>query len=181
MAYPYRYAPDAEVSGAVMISLFNHYRRDDVIDSLQRHGLDNLDAERWYSVDPFIRLLDEWSKMPSFSTNLISVGMAMIYHLEPPEDTSGLSPVEKLLMLGEMHMAHHRNGDAGSYTIRQLNDKTIRYIENTIWPDDMIYGYIYGAAQRYLGQGNRFTLRYMAGTQRQDMGGTETTLDLSWD
>ena len=65
---------------------------------------------------------------------------------------ASLGPIEKMKKLGELHMMHHRNGDAGEYTVKIVDDKHMTFIENTLWPDDMIYGYIYGAAQRFLRQ-----------------------------
>lgn len=179
--YPYRYAPGTEVSGAVMSALFNHYQRDDVIESLRKHGLDYFEADQWYPVNQFIDLLAEWAESPAFSTNLVSVGMAMTYHIELPDEIEVLSGVEKLLLLGDMHMSQHRNGDAGCYKVERRNDHTIRYQENTVWPDDMIYGYIYGAAKRYLDHGVHFSVRYVNDAERQELGGNSTSFDLIWE
>jgi hypothetical protein len=181
MRYPYRFVPNAEVSGAIMSAIFNHYRRDEVLESLQKHGLDYFDADKWYPVDQFINLLAEWSKMPSFMSNLVSVGMAMIYHVDTPDNMDSLSSVDKLLMLGDLHLSQHRNGDVGAYVVNRVGEKAICYTETLIWPDDMIYGYLYGAAQRYLGYGVHFTLAYDSSHIRQDMGGQSTILNLKWE
>lgn len=181
MSFPYRYAPGVEVSGTVMSAIFNHYRRDEVLESLQKHHLDYFDADQWYPVDQFLRLLNEWSHMPSFMTNLISVGMAMIYHLDVPDEIERLDPVAKLCLLGDLHTTAHRHGDAGHYAVEQVANRVIRYTENMVWPDDMIYGYIYGAAQHFLGQGIHFTLRYLDGHQHQNDGGDSTLLELAWE
>ncbi len=181
MAYPYRHAPGTEVSGAVMSAIFNHYQRDDVIESLQKHGLDYFEADQWYPVDQFINLLAEWSESPAFSTNLVSIGMAMTYHIELPDEIEALSGLEKLMLLGDMHMGQHRSGDAGCYRVERIGESAIRYTENTVWPDDMIYGYIYGAARRYLDRGVHFSVRYVKDAERQDTGGGSTTFDLIWE
>lgn len=180
MSYPYRYAPGAEVSGAIMSAVFNHYTRNDVIESLERHGLDYFDAENWYPVEQFISLLEEWSEMPAFTTNFVSVGMAMIYHIDLPDDFDKKNPVDKLFLIGELHLSHHR-GEAGTYVVKQTGPSTIQFKENTVWPDDLIYGYIYGAAQRFLPQYVHFTLRYAAGHQHQENGGETTLFELTWE
>lgn len=181
MNYPYRYANQAQVSGALMSALFNHYRRDEVLDSLQAHGLDYFDADKWYPVDQFINLLSEWAQQSSFSTNAVSIGMAMIYHIELPDELENLPTQDKLLRLGDFFMAQHNGTDLGHFTADQLDDRTIRYTENTVWPDDIIYGYIYGAAQRYLGQGTHFTLAYADLKQRMDAGSDKTLFELRLD
>ncbi len=179
--FPYRYAPGAEVSGAAMTAIFNHYRRDAVISSVKAHHMDDLDPESWYPVDEFINLLKEWMNRPNAMTNLVSVGMAIIYHIEPGEDFENLDTVQKLLQLGDIHSAQHRKGSPGKYVVKQLDDKHIQYWENTVWPDDMVYGYLYGAAQRYLDHGTYFTLKYDDEHKRQDFGGDSTIFHLTWE
>lgn len=180
MAYPYRFSPNAEVFGAGMSALFNHYRREDVIDSLTRHGLDYFEPDGWYPVDRFINLLAEWSKMAGSITTLVSVGMAMTYHIELPDDIALLSGLEKIMLLGDMHVQQHRSGDVGAYTVERTDENKIRFTENMIWPDDMIYGYIYGTAKRYLDHNLYFSLHYVNNDNRQDMGGSQTVFDLIW-
>ncbi len=179
MAYPYRYAPDGEVLGAGISAIFNHRRRNEVLDSLVYHGADYLDPETWYPVDKFINIFTEWQTMPDTSTNIISVGMAMIYHLEWPGDTDRLDLTGRLAALGDLHSMYHR-GDVGGYATRVESLNHIVYTENTIWPDDMIYGFIYGAAQHFLPDGTRFTLMYDPQAPRQDQGGHSTILHLKW-
>ncbi len=179
--FPYRYAPGAEVSGAAMTAIFNHYRREAVISSVRAHNMDELDPETWYPVDDFINLLKDWMEQPNSMTNLVSVGMAIIYHIEPSDEVQDLDAVQKLLLLGDFHTAHHRGSGVGSYTVRQVADRHIEFVENTVWPDDMIYGYLYGAAQRYLDHGSYFTLRYDDQHKRQDFGGDSTLFHLTWE
>lgn len=179
MSYPYRYAPGAEVSGAIMSAVFNHYRRDEVIDSLTAHELDYFDADKWYPVDQFVDLLKEWSLHPSFTSNYVSVGMAMIYHIELSDDLQALDSVAKLLKLGEFFMAQHRGQGIGAFSAEAVSPSAIVYTESTVWPDDIIYGYIYGAVQRYLGLGKHFVLSYADDHQHQDKGGSSTVLHLT--
>ncbi len=181
MDYPYRFAPSAEVMGAVMSAVFNHYQRSDVLESLQKHGLDYFEADQWYPVDTFVNLLAEWWHIPEFFTTFVSVGIAMAYHIELPDEAEALGVPEKLMLMGDLHMQQHRGQGVGGYQVKRLSANSIRYTENTLWPDDMIYGYLYGAAQRYLDKSMRFTLQIVNNTTRQDMGGSETILDLSWE
>ncbi|MBK8022785.1 MAG: hypothetical protein IPK19_15460 [Chloroflexi bacterium] len=179
--YPYRYAPNAEVSGVAMSAIFNHARREEVLDSLQRFGLEYLEPDQWYPVDQFINMFAEWFQSPAVSTNLISVGMAMIYHMELPEIAEKESSIDKLLLLGDLHSLYHRNGDVGGYSVEMVSPNTIRFTENIIWPDDMIYGYLYGAAQHFFGRGVHFVLRYADDHVRQEMGGETTVFELTWE
>lgn len=180
LTYPYRMAPFAEIHGAAIIAVYNHYRRDEVLESVRSHHLTELDPDGWYSVDDFINLFAEWFNMDSSMSNLVSVGMALIYHMEFPPDLEAADYLTKLLALGELHMMHHRNGDVGGYKVRMEDNTHIVYTENTVWPDDMIYGYIYGAAERYLPKDTRFILSYDETIVRQEQGGDQTVLHLTW-
>lgn len=181
MRYPYRYAPDAQVSGAIMSAIFNHYRRDSVIDSLKQHNLDYFDADQWYPVDQFINLLAEWSQLPEIVSNYVSVGMAMTYHIELPEELEALDAMTKIHRLGDFMMSQHRGAGVGSFTARITGEKSVIYTESTLWPDDIIYGYIYGAARRYLPRGTHFRLAYADDQPRQADGAAQTVLTLSWE
>lgn len=181
MPYPYRYAPNAEIRGAAAIAIFNNFRRDSVIESLEVHGLTDLDPEQWYPVDRFIDVFKQWSGDADFSANLVSIGMAIIYHLELPTEIESLPDEEKLLHLGRLFEAQHRNGNVGQCSSDQIGPQHIRYSESSIWPDDMIYGYIYGSARRYLPRGVHFTVSYDETEPTQNLGGDRTVIHLTWE
>lgn len=180
MTYPYHYAPDAEVLGAGITAIFNHYRREDVLDSIQKHQMDNLDPDRWYPIDPFLNILSEWRGADSGDTSIISVGMALIYHIELPLEMEKLPASEILMHLGTLFLSQHR-GDVGVFQAERLGERHIRYVETLVWPDDMMYGYIYGAAKHFLHFGTHFTLAYDETIQRQELGGNRTVMHLTWE
>lgn len=180
MSYPYRYASSAEVHGAAIIPVYNHLRRDEVLESVRGHHLEDIAEDGWYPIDEIIDLFVDWFQMESAMTNMVSVGLALIYHMEMPPAMEDLDTIDKLLALGELHMLYHRNGDVGSYQVEWVGENHIVYTEDTIWPDDLIYGYIYGAAQRFLPKDVHFILRYDDTVVRQEMGGDYTVFHLTW-
>ncbi len=181
MIYPYRYAPHAQVLGAGMSAIFNHYRREAVLASLKTHGLDYLEPDEWYEVDKFIEVFAEWHHLPAFTTNYVSVGMALIYHMEALDELDAVDPLQKLLLLGDLHVAQHRAGEVGRYKVTQLTERHIVYEENMVWPDDLIYGYIYGATQHILRDQTSFVVTYDEKHQRQEYGGQSTLIHLMLD
>jgi len=182
MSYPYRYAPDCKVIGAAASALVNHMNRDAVIDSLETHGLVEIEPEAWYPADKFVNVFKDWieSDPSGVSSNLVSVGLAIIENMVLPPDMETMSQREKLLMVGTLHELQHSGGDPGGYEIFEVGPQHIQYNTNTIYPDDMIYGYIYGIARRYLDSGTRFTVRYDPDVPRQEKGGTQTIIHLTW-
>lgn len=182
MHYPYRYVPGVEVLGAAASAIFNHLLGDEVMESLRKHGVDQLQPDQWYSVDKFIEVFADWFRNPSNTSNqLVSVGMAIIDNAVLPPEMETAPLEQKLFLLGALHQINHRNGDPGSYQIEQVGEKHIKYTTNTPYPDDMIYGYIYGVARRFLPRGTRFTVSYDTTVRRQHEGGTHTVYHLKWD
>ncbi|NDJ55219.1 MAG: hypothetical protein GYB68_19275, partial [Chloroflexi bacterium] len=153
MPYPYRYAPHAEVLGAAASATVNHLRRAEVLPSLEKHGLLDIQAEEWYPVDKFVHVFEEWyASHTSVMADLVSVGMAIIDNMVLPPNLDALATIDKLMLIGQLHDMQHRGGDPGGYKIELLDDYHIRYTEDTVYPDHMIYGYIYGIARRFLGR-----------------------------
>ncbi len=183
MPYPYRYAPGAEVLGQAASAIFNHMLGDEVMDSLRKHGVDQLKPDEWYPVDKFIEVFADWFKNPENTSNqLVSVGMAIIHNAVLPPEMESAPLIDKLILLGKLHDINHRgSGDPGRYVIEQLGEKHLKYTTNTPYPDDMIYGYIYGVAKRFLPRGTHFTVSYDPDVPRQHEGGTHTVFHLRWD
>lgn len=183
MSYPYRYAPGAEVLGQAASAIFNHMLGDEVMDSLRKHGVDQLKPDEWYPVDKFIEVFADWFRNPENTSNqLVSVGMAIIDNAMLPPEMESAPLVQKLMLLGALHDINHRGtGDPGRYIIEQVGEKHLKYTTNTPYPDDMIYGYIYGVAKRFLPRGTRFTVSYDPDIPRQHEGGTHTVFHLKWD
>lgn len=161
MSYPYRYTNGAEVLGQSASAIFNNIRRDDVIESLKKHGVAQLEPDQWYPVDKFVDVMAEWYQNSSTTDNLVSVGMAIIENAPLPPEVNQQSPIEQLSLISMIHDQSHRNGDVGKHIIEQVNSEHIKITSNTPYPDDMIYGYIYGICKRFLvPNGYRFTLKY---------------------
>lgn len=155
-----RYTNGADVLGQSANAIFNHMRKDDVIESLTKHGLSELQAEEWYPVDGFVDVMAEWYQNPNTTDNLVSVGMAIIDNALLPAEVDDMSPLEQLSLISMIHDQSHRNGDVGQHIINQVADNHIQITSNTPYPDDMIYGYIYGICKRYLQpKGYRFVVK----------------------
>lgn len=161
MNYPYRHTNGAEVLGQSASAIFNNMRREEVLESLEKHGVANLKPDEWYPVDKFVDAMADWYNNPNTTINLVSVGMAIIENAPMPSEVADMSPLEQLSLISMIHDQSHRNGDAGKYVMVQVSDNHVKITSNTPYPDDMIYGYIYGICRRFLApKGYRFMLRY---------------------
>jgi hypothetical protein len=108
--------------------------------------------------------------------------MAIIDNAVLPPEMETAPLVQKLMLLSALHDINHRGtGDPGRYIVEQVGEKHLKYTTNTPYPDDMIYGYIYGVAKRFLPRGTHFTVTYDPEVPRQHEGGTHTIFHLKWD
>jgi hypothetical protein len=182
MSYPYRYAPDAELIGAAASSLLYSLRRDDMMPLLKKHNLDDIQDGQWYPVNRFVNLFKEMIERSEgdIVSNLVSIGVIAIDRIIVPPGVGDLPYDQILMMVGQLYAMQHRNGDAGTYQIERVGEKHIKYACNSVYPDHLMYGYVYGVAKRFMPSGTQFRVAYDEEASRQDDGGDVTIVHLTW-
>ena len=119
--------------------------------------------------------------------NMVSVGIAVIEHAPLPPEADDFPLLKQLSLVKSINQRSYRSTDggdtdaAGHFEVEQLGDRHIKYIGNSIWPDDLMYGYVYGLARRFLGEENSFVLKYDEDIPRQSEGGDRTVMHLTWE
>jgi hypothetical protein len=175
--------PNLEVIGQQAIALFNNIRSTEIRPVLVKHGLASIDPAQWYPLQSLLDVLSELSEEPDYSANFVSIGLAMADAADLPPESRG-APLEEFLMrLNAGYQAWHRGGETGIIEVQKLADTHFQLINliATAYPDDMVYGLVYGFVRRLLPQGTPFTVRYNeSGGPRRDNGGDFTVLDISW-
>ncbi|MEM6281293.1 MAG: hypothetical protein AAF787_03795 [Chloroflexota bacterium] len=179
MSYPYRYASGIEIIGATASAIFNHTQSNEVMDSLREHGVDHLQPDAYYPVDRFIDVFADWYRTgDNLMMNLVSVGMAVIENAELPPDVEDWPLMQQLALPKILHEMSHRPAQPGQIDMEIVSDAHIIFTENTVWPDDVIYGLIYGVAQHFLARGYHFYAEYDETVPRMEDGGDQTVIHL---
>lgn len=178
VGYPYRYAPNGEVHGSGLRALVHHLRNSATLPVIKAHGFDQIDPEEWYPVDSVIEVFVAWNNAPGGMENLISIGMSIIDLAEHPPEVAKAPLMDQLKMVDAMHKATHR-GDVGGWHIEQLSPTCVRYTTDAIWPDDLLYGFLYALARKALDR--HFVLEYDPENPNRDFGGENTVMLLHWE
>lgn len=182
MSFPYRYTDGAELIGSAAKTLLNNPSFQKFEQSLAEHNLLSIQDDQWYAVDNILKMFAEWTNANrgEASSNFVSVGIAVINNLPLPPTVEQLSFSEITLLLEQLYVVQHRNGEVGTITATKIGAKHTVYVSTSVYPDDLIYGYIWGTSRRFISKGKHFTVYYDPQAPRQDEGGESTTIHLTW-
>lgn len=175
------FAPNVEVHGGYMLSFVECINKQDVAPSLERMGIAQIDPAVWYPQRLWVAIFNDMltrlkgTAFPSF----VAIGMKLAEAPFPPEIASATYP-EFMSHLSEIYQGAHRGGDPGSYHSKVVSDHHVIVTARAPYPDDFVYGMIYGFARRFLPKGTSFTVKYDDATQRADEGGEYTVLHITW-
>lgn len=177
------FTPDMEVWGQVMMSFANATRAENIIPYLKKHNLFPIDPDRWYLAQPFLDVLHdiyEVDKTESVS-DFVSIGLRISEEVLFPEDYDQYSFEEKMMIWDGVYQANHRGSMVGGIESELVIPGHIRYVLNTIYPDDLNYGVLYGIVRKHIPANTQFTVSYdESESPRSDNGGDFSVFDLKW-
>jgi flagellar hook protein FlgE len=173
--------PKSEVQGGVLAALTSNLQTEAIAPYLAQFNMDHIDPDEWYPTKNYLDLLNELGEKENLTTNFVAIGMTVAETAYMPPEMEGLPFSEFVLGWNDHYYANHRNADIGSKIVEKVGDRHYQIIMDSIYPDDMEYGILYGFAKRYLPAGTDFTVWYDEDVQRKDHGGEETVVHVSWD
>lgn len=150
--------PQAEVIGQVVLAFAENLEADVIQPLLPKHGLDNIDPEKWYPHQSWMNLLKELSEMPGGQSALVAFGKKVVETAAMPPELDSIPKV--LAALQAIHHLNLRNipADEG-YWLEEKGENIIHVYHNTPNPLDSIYGFIWGLAQRFRGPNEPFSVK----------------------
>ncbi|MEL6269441.1 MAG: hypothetical protein AAFV33_08415 [Chloroflexota bacterium] len=179
MTYPYHNAPNIEIIGATASAIFNHTLSHAVMDSLREHGVDQMQPDQYYPVDKFVKVFADWYQTgDNLMMNLVSVGMAVVDNAQLPADVDDWPLMQQLALPKIIQETSYRPHPPGAINMEVVGDDHIIFTEDTVWPDDVIYGLIYGVAQHFLAPDYHFYVEYDPDVVRMEDGGDKTVIHL---
>ncbi len=174
--------PQAEVRGAIILSVIDCMQQEEIAPFLKKHGLQSIDPEGWYPMQNWLDLLGDIRSASSENAlfDFVCIGMKVSERIKLPPGLKQL-PYEKLVMnRNQIYQAQHRSGDVGEYSVEQAEDKHVTITAKTPYPDDLIYGVMCGEAQRFLPPGTRPAVTFDEQIPRRDQGGEVTIIHVRW-
>jgi hypothetical protein len=150
-------SPDALVSGLALLPLFLGLFTDDYAPILERMGLAADALEEWYPQQFVLDVLKAVQDSMRNQLVLVSVGLKWAGDLPPEFDHFP----EFLDLLGDIYEASSLDlGEGDALRVRWIDPCFCQITNSTPYPDDLIYGYLYGNAQRYA---TKVSLKYKDG------------------
>lgn len=174
--------PGTEVSGATLYSLIQNVNNADIVPFLERFGLQTIDPSSWYSAEIFVEFLNDMAHYPNVMFNLVAIGISISEVAIMPPELENVS-FAKMVQSWDMHyQANFRKGYVGRKTTIKVDDRHYKVIhDQTILPDDLEYGVLYGFAKRFLPQDVPFSVWYDEDVPHMDEGGEQTIIHVQWE
>jgi hypothetical protein len=176
--------PNSEVIGQSMLGFVQCAMYDELRPFLERYGLAEVDPDQWYPLQVWLDILNDLpaKRAGQAMFDFVSVGMA-IAEVAPmsPVYGNGMHFGDALVASsGGGYLRSHRGGDVGGHSAKKIDNNHVVVTTRTPYPDDLIYGVLYGMARRYLPDDAGFIVEYDAETPRRDYGGEVTVVHITW-
>jgi hypothetical protein len=169
--------PALELNGHSAAALIRSITRENYMTVLKAHGLDSIQSNQWYRMQSLLDVLAEIGEQSSGIMDLVSIGMAAGDGSILPKEVLALPPQKLLEQYAAVFPTRHRGGDPGWITVEHPDASTTRITSNTVYPDDLFYGLMYGLLRRVAKPNDEFVLHY--GDQK-DRGAPATIIDVEW-
>lgn len=169
---------NVEVSGVSMLSVFAAMgERAKPI--MAKHGLDNIEAGKWYPIQPYLDFYREVSESRFAATiNLMKIGMQVPEKATfPPEINSIQKAFESLDVAYHMN---HRGGDFGHYFHKHISNRQIDVTAHNPFPCDLDYGIIQGLARRFKPHGANIIVVHDPVSDCRKRGGDKCVYHVMW-
>jgi hypothetical protein len=177
MAEYVSFDPNVEVLGQSMLSVIAGMSAS-ARPLLAKYGLDKLEAEKWYKLQPILDFYREISQSKNAKLNLTSTGTKVPENaIFPPE----IDSIQKaFLSLDDAYHINHRNGDIGHYTPTVVNSRQIDVLAETPFPCDLDYGIILGLARRFKPANGVLAVYHDTNTSCRKKGADSCLYHVTW-
>lgn len=171
-----------EVNGQAILSVVNASPmfRDTMLGILEKHGIQNLTPEGWYSQTNYLNAFQEIAN--SFGENtLLLIGKAIPDNAKFPPDIDNLE--KALASINVAYQMNHRNGEIGSYSLTKFDEnKKIAVMEcHNPYPSSLDQGIITAFARKFIPRNASKITVALDDTQPNRLAGAnQCTFIISW-
>ncbi|MEM7335020.1 MAG: hypothetical protein AAF490_23285 [Chloroflexota bacterium] len=173
----YSFDPKCEVSGMSLGAILRSLRAPIYQKHIQNHGLEDVQPDQWYPLSKWMDFCNALKEDGAASPNFVSIGLKLASGMPPVAD--GQSYEEIVMAHPRLYHQTHRNGFDGFYAVEKISDTHFKVTTKVPYPDDLVYGSLYGEARRYLPDDVAFTVAYDREITRRDHGGEYTVIHIT--
>jgi hypothetical protein len=174
-----KYDMNAEVTAKLPLGVFEVLRRLGVDPQpfIERHNLENLQADSWLPISDYLALLEDVQKNANNYYTLISVGSKIPELADKMPETFTLQDLFR--NMNDSYHINHRNGEIGNYFVEFLAENHIRVIAQNPYPSDFDYGLVWGGAKYFAPKGT-FVKVVRAESPSRLKGDDHCIYDITW-
>ena len=153
-------APNEEVYGPAMAALFNNIDANDIHPLLEKHNITKADLEDWISLRRIMDLYQEMEGNDNISQYYVALGSRTTHAIPFPPGTDTVEKALKALEASYGTMHRNCRPDEGTKVIFN-SPRQAAVIFNAPYPDDIMFGYVWGTVKHFIPAGIRFSVRYV--------------------
>lgn len=171
-----------EVSGAALSAIAENVQAHELKPIMERHNIGVINPDSWYPAQLWFDMFADIMNKGGATSNLVAIGMAVVDKAKTPPGFENADLPTILGLWNEHYRINHRSPiDIGGIKTEVVNDKHIKVVLSTLYPDDLCYGMTYAYARRTVPKGIPFTVEYDNTETRLDNGGERTVIHVKLD
>lgn len=173
--------PNSEMTGLSVQSFVRNILHEDIAEILVRHGLNEIDPQKWYSVQ---KLLDVFNDVAEEGNNTsqvfvsIGLGAAELGYAAMPAQAKARLTLEAFLSAYGTRLNEIHHGNVGYIQYQKITDGHFVMTWKIPYPDDVMYGVFYGFTRLLRPADKGFFLEYDHDQPNIDNGGDITVLHI---
>ncbi len=173
----------AETIGLLLMAFYDNLEGENTLPIMEKHGVVNLDPQKWYPTQMLLDALNDLSQSPGFMFNMTAIGKKTGETVPVPPEMEHPTLAQVLQIWDSLYQMLHRNADCGCIRVEKVSDKHYKTIHTVVYPDAMSYGVLYAYGQRFLPPGTHFKVYYDPAVPARDYGGqgNATIIHIEWE
>ena len=175
------FSKDHETRGSVIIPYRDSINIANYDDIFIRNGLGNVDPDKWYPMQKLVDVFNELARAKSgVMMDFVSIGTKMGEDLQPPPELQDMTYLDLIRGLEQTYAYHNRGTDIGYIRGEVVSDNQVTVHYRCPFPDDLLYGSLWGCSKKFLPDGTHFVVKYDDRAKRMEDGGAETIIHVTW-
>jgi hypothetical protein len=118
------------------MSFVENVTAEEIQPFMEKHDLIHPEPNAWYPAQKFLNVLNDLATASILTSNLVSIGMAVISHMVLPPELENAPLPAILNAWGALYKMQHRgSGDIGWVKIEKITDTHYKAARKSIYPE----------------------------------------------
>lgn len=174
------FSTDQEILGQFIVAYYDATNSDHFNHFFERNNLGRINPDEWYPLQDLLNVFNDMVDDRSDMMDFISIGMNMAENADLPSDFDSMDVPELMKQAGNIFMSAFRGSDVGEIGVELVSDNHVKVHYVTPFPDDVVYGTLYGFLRRYSDNSSSIKAYYDPNLTRRDQGGEVTVIHAEW-